>query len=90
MLFRVGVADQDSLRLQWDKSFENPPEEYVMKVHVFEATDFPCASNVVLKKTATDNDCYLVTIQIVYRIFCLDDVLKYVGSPEDAVRQANQ
>ena len=95
MFLQVGVADedQDSLRfLWWDKSSEDPPDEYVMKVHVFGATDSPCAANWVLKKTATDNACDFdpVTVETVLHSFYVDDVLKSVGSPADAIRLANQ
>ncbi|KAK3726813.1 hypothetical protein QZH41_019603 [Actinostola sp. cb2023] len=54
---RVRDKDQDSLRfLWWGENTEEPPDEYVMTVHIFGAADSPCSANSMLKKTADDNE----------------------------------
>ena len=54
---KVQVEDQHSQRfLWWTKDKDDPPEEYVMTVHIFGATDSPCAANSALLKTADDNE----------------------------------
>ncbi|XP_048587898.1 uncharacterized protein LOC125571976 [Nematostella vectensis] len=95
MFLQVGVReeDQDSLRfLWWDKSSDDPPEEYAMNVHVFGATDSPCAANWTLKKTTTDNagDFGDTTIETVLHNFYVDDVLKSVDTSASAVTLANE
>ena len=54
---KVREQDQDSLRfLWWDGGTDEHPDEYVMTVHIFGATDSPCAANSMLKRTADDNE----------------------------------
>lgn len=53
---KVRPEDQDSLRfLWWIESVDEPPDEYVMSVHVFVATDSPCTAISILRKIADDN-----------------------------------
>ena len=90
---KVPPEDQDSLRfLWWQNDTEEPPEEYVMTVHIFGATDSPCAVNSALKKTAEDNEggFDLETTKTVKNNFYVDDLLKSLNSTEEAVRQANE
>ena len=53
---KVGPEDQDAFRfLWWSSDAGKPPDEYIMTVHVFGATDSPCCANYSLKRTAEDN-----------------------------------
>jgi hypothetical protein len=53
---KVSPEDQDAFRfLWWSGSLDKPPDEYVMTVHVFGATDSPSCANYCLKWTAEDN-----------------------------------
>jgi hypothetical protein len=63
-----------------------------MTVHIFGATDSPCAANSALKKTAEYNDggFDLETTKTVKNNFYVDDLLKSLNSTEEAVRQANE
>lgn len=54
---KVREQDQDSLRfLWWDGSTDEHPQEYAMTVHIFGTTDSPCTANLMLKRTADDNE----------------------------------
>jgi hypothetical protein len=63
-----------------------------MTVHIFGATDSPCAANSALKKTAEDNEggFDLETTKTVKNNFYVDDLLKSLNSTEEAVRQAKE
>ncbi|KAK3727751.1 hypothetical protein QZH41_005215 [Actinostola sp. cb2023] len=90
---RVRDKDQDSLRfLWWGENTEEPPDEYVMTVHIFGAADSPCSANSMLKKTADDNekDFDPVTVETVRHNFYVDDVLKSVPTASAATRLAEQ
>ena len=81
MLHQVKVApeDQDALRfIWWSSDTDKPPDEYVMTVHVFGATDSPYCANYSLKRTAEDNrDKYdPIVIDAVLRHFYVDDMLR--------------
>ena len=53
---RVRKEDQDSLRfLWWTNSYDEPPDVYVMQVHVFGAASSPCVANSSLQRVADDN-----------------------------------
>ena len=95
MFHQVGVCeeDQDSLRfLWWSGDANEPPEEYVMTVHIFGARDSPCVANATLKKTADDNhDAFdPSTVSTVKNNFYVDDVLKSLPDAETATRMADQ
>ena len=90
---KVPPEDQDSMRfLWWKNDTEEPPQEYVMSVHIFGATDSPCAANSALKKTAEEKEggFDLETTKTVKNNFYVDDLLKSLNSTEEAVRQAKE
>ena len=63
---KVREQDQDSLRfLWWNGSTDDTPGEYVMTVHILEATDSFCIANPMLKKTVDDNENHfdLITLK---------------------------
>ena len=89
----VKTEDEDSFRfLWWSGSVDDPPEEYVMTVHIFGATDSPCSANSTLKRTAEDNakDFDPLTIKTLKRNFYVDDLLKSEPSPKVAIRLSFQ
>ncbi|KAK3738190.1 hypothetical protein QZH41_003086 [Actinostola sp. cb2023] len=90
---KVRREDQDSLRfLWWSDSIHEPPDEYTMNVHVFGATDSPCAANSTLRKTADDNSEAFDsdTVNTVKNNFYVDDVLKSLPNSESAISMARQ
>ncbi|KAK3747005.1 hypothetical protein QZH41_011961, partial [Actinostola sp. cb2023] len=89
---KVSPEDQDAFRfLWWSGSLDEPPDDYVMTVHVFGATDSPCCSNYSLKRTAEDNrDKYdAIAIDTVLRHFYVDDMLRAVKNEEIAIQLAD-
>ena len=90
---KVRKEDQDSLRfLWWPKSMTDSPEECVMTVHIFGATDSPCAANFTLRRSADDNAKAFdpAAVETVKRNFYVDDLLKSVGTPTEAIALADQ
>ena len=58
MFHQIGVCeeDQDSLRfLWWPNTYEDPPDVYVMQVHIFGAASSPCVANSTLWRVADNN-----------------------------------
>ena len=89
---RVAPEDQDAFRfLWWSSDADKPPDEYVITVHVFGATDSPCFANYSLKRTAEDNrDKYdPIVIDTVLRHFYVDDMLRALKNEEIAIQVAN-
>ena len=61
---KVQEQDQDSLQLLWwNGSTDDPPEEYVMIVHIFKAAESACAAN--------SNECQRDLQMITRRILIL-------------------
>ena len=51
---RVREEDQDSLRfLWWTNGYDNPPDTYVMQVHIFGAASSPCIANSTFRRVVT-------------------------------------
>ena len=85
---KVRPEDQDLLRfLWWREGIDETPQEYAMTVHIFGAADSPCSANSALLRTADDNEGNFdpVTIDTLRHIFCVDDLLKSVPTPESAI-----
>ena len=52
----VREKDQDSLRsLWWTNTYKDPPDVYVMQVHIFGAVFSPCVVISTLRRLADDN-----------------------------------
>ena len=95
MFYQVKVRpeDQASLRfLWWSGSTDEAPQEYAMTVHIFGAADSPCSANSVLLRTADDNEGSFgpVTTDTFRHNFYVDDLLKSVPTPEDAITLMEQ
>lgn len=77
---RVREKDQDSLRsLWWTNTYEDPPDVYVMQVHIFGAASSPCVAKSTLRRVADDNadDFNSSVIAAVKGNFCVDDAPPY-------------
>ena len=88
---KVSPDDQDTLRfLWWSGSLNEPPDEYVVTVHVFGATDSPCCANHCLQKTAEDNKSNYdaLVVDTVRRHFYVDDMLRAFKNEEIAIQVA--
>ena len=94
MFYQVAVPedDRDKMFLWWPGGDTlSPPEEFRMKVHCFGANSSPSCANFALRKCAEDNADQFdpVVIRTVFDNFYVDDCLKSVETPEDAVELAN-
>ncbi|XP_071497310.1 uncharacterized protein [Diadema antillarum] len=94
--FFVAEEDRDMLRFLWweDGNPQNEVIEYRMKVHLFGAASSPGCANFGLKKAADDGEEEFGTDAANYirKEFYVDDGLKSVPTPEEAVKllQASQ
>ena len=63
-----------------------------MTVHIFGAVDSPCSANFILLRTADDNEGSFdpVTTDTLRQNFYVDDLLKSVPTPEDAITLMDQ
>ena len=85
--------DQDSLRfLWWSGSTDEVPQECAMTVHIFGARDSPCSANSILLRTADDNEESFdpSTIDTIRHNVYVDDLLKTVPTPENAITLMEQ
>ena len=87
---RVSPEHQDYLRFLWwkDGDYEQVVEEYRMLVHLFGATSSPSCAGFCLQKVASDFEGSFdpSTIETVRKNFYVDDCLKSVPSPVEAIR----
>ena len=89
---RVPKEDQDALRfLWWSDNYTEPPDVYLMEVHIFGATSSPCVANSVLRRTACDNakGSSPEVPAIVERNFYVDDALPSFSDEDSAVKAAS-
>ncbi|XP_022784666.1 LOW QUALITY PROTEIN: uncharacterized protein LOC111325175 [Stylophora pistillata] len=89
---RVRKQDQDALRsLWWTDDYGQPPDVYVMEVHIFGATSSPCVANSVLRRRAADNAkrCEKGVTAIVEKNFYVDDALPSFKDENLAARAAS-
>lgn len=86
---RVSPEQRDYLRFLWwkDGDYEQVMEEYQMLVHVFGATSSPICAGFCLQKAASDFEGSFdsSTIETIRKNFCVDDCLRSVPSPKEAI-----
>ena len=90
---RVPERDQQALRfLWWTHGYDNPPDVYAMRVHIFGATSSPCVVNSTLRRTADDNsdDFTDEAVAAVKRNFYVDDGLPSSSDAVSAASLANE
>ena len=87
---RVSLEQRDYLRFLWwkDSEYEQVMEEYQMLVHLFGATSSPSCTGFCLGKAASDfeGSFGLSTIETIRKNFYLEDCLKSVPSPPEAIQ----
>jgi len=85
----VDPQDIDALRFLWwpDDDVNKEPVDMQMLVHLFGATSSPSCANYSLRKTAEDNkqDFKPETSETIKRNFYVDDMLKSVKTPGEAI-----
>jgi hypothetical protein len=90
---RVPEQDQQALRfLWWTNGYDNPPDVYVMQVHIFGATSSPCIVNSTLRRTADDNskDFTAEAVKAVKTNFYVDDGLPSTNGSASAISLAKE
>ena len=88
---RVREEDQDSLRfLWWPNTYEDQPDVYVMKVHIFGAASSSCFANSTLRRVADDNadDFSPGVIAAIKGNFYVDDALPSENDDQSAIHLA--
>ena len=87
--FLVNKKDRDLLRFLWfeEGNIEARPMEYRMKVHIFGAASSPGCANFAFKQAAGDGEAEFgsETAEFVRRDFYVDDGLKSMKNPEEAI-----
>ena len=86
---RVREEDRDSLRfLWWTNSYEDPPDVYVIQVHIFGAASSPCVANSTLRRVADDNaeDFSSSAIGATKGNFYVDDALPSENDEQSAIQ----
>ena len=83
------MAHRNFLRFLWweNGDSEARPTEYRMNVHLFGALSSPGCANFGLKRIASDNEAKYgsTVVRFVHRNFYVDDGLKSVSSPSEAI-----
>nr|XP_039247913.1 uncharacterized protein LOC120325816 [Styela clava] len=96
MFHRIKVSpdDTDAQRFLWwkDHNLDSVPIDFKMLSHNFGNTSSPFVATFALHKVATDNlsNADEMTVRTVMRNFYVDDGLKSVDDPSDAVRLIKQ
>ena len=91
---RVPKDQRNLLRFVWwpDGDLSKSLVDYQMCVHLFGGTHSPSTANYALRKTAKDNVSKFgkAAADTLIKNFYVDDMLKSVGTPEEAVQLLNQ
>ncbi|XP_062610192.1 uncharacterized protein LOC134271972 [Saccostrea cucullata] len=87
--FKVNVEHRNYLRFLWwdDGNFNKDPTTYRMTVHLFGAVSSPGCANFGLRQAATDGELQFGSDvgNFIKRDFYVDDGLKSVATPEEAI-----
>ena len=91
---RVSPEHRDYLRFLWWRNgdYEQVLEEYQMLVHLFGATSSPSCAGFCLRKTASNFEGSFdpATIETIRKNFYVDDCLKSVPTPQEAIKSTKE
>ena len=93
MFLQVQVPEQDRscLRLLWRPRTNEPVQIYEYQRHVFGAKSSPTCANYALKRVGLDNEKeYPIAAKAIQNNFYMDDIIKSVQTPEEAIEVFNQ
>ena len=93
MFLQVQVPAQDTscLRILWRSWTNEPVQIYEYQRHVFGAKSSPTCANYALKRVGLDNEeMYPIAAKAVQNNFYMDDFIKSVETPEEAIEVFNQ
>ena len=93
MFIQVQIPEQDRscLRLFWRPRANEPVQIYDYQRHMFGAKSSPTCANYALKRVGLENEEeYPKATKALQNIFYMDDFLKSVDSPEEAIQVFSQ
>ena len=93
MFLQVQVPEQDRscLRFLWRQRTNEPVQIYEYQRHVFGAKSSPTCANYALKRVGLDNEeMYPIAAKAIQNNFYMDDFIKSVENPEEAIEVFNQ
>ena len=93
MFLQVQVPEQDRscLRFLWRPRTNEPVQIYEYQRHVFGAKSSPTCANYALKRVGLDNEKeYPISAKAIQNNFYMDDFIKSVETPEEAIEVFNQ
>ena len=93
MFLQVQVPEQDRscLRFLWRPRTNEPVHIYKYQRHVFRAKSFPTCANYAFKRVGLDNEKeYPIAAKAIQNNFYMDDFIKSVETPEEAIEVFNQ
>ena len=93
MFLQVQVPEQDRscLRFLWRPRTNEPVQIYEYQRHVFGAKSSPTCANYALKRVGLDNEKeYPIAAKAIQNNFYMDDFIKSVETPEEAIQVFNQ
>ena len=92
MFLQVQVPEQDRscLRFLWRPRTNEPVQIYEYQRHVFGAKSSPTCANNALKRVGLDNEeMYPIAAKAIQNNFYMDDLIKSVETPEEAIEVFN-
>ena len=93
MFLQVQVPERDKscLRFLWRPTMNEPVQIYEYQRHVFGAKSSPTCANYALKRVAIDNeDEFPIAAKTIQNNFYMDDFIKSVETPEEAIKVFKQ
>ena len=93
MFLQVQVPEQDRncLRFLWRPRTNEPVQIYKYQRHVFGAKSSPTCANYALQRVGLDNEKeYPIAAKAIQNNFYMDDFIKSVETPEEAIKVFNQ
>ena len=93
MFLQVQVPEQDRscLRFLWRPRTNEPVQIYENQRHVFGAKSSPTCANPALKRVGLDNEeKYPIAAKAIRNNFYMDDFIKSIETPEEAIEVLNQ
>ena len=93
MFLQVQVPEQDRscLRFLWRPRTNEPVQIYEYQRHVFRAKSSQTCANYALKRVGLDNEKeYPIAAKAIQNNFYMDDFIKSVQTPEEAIEVFNQ
>ena len=88
---QVPERDKSCLRFLWRPTRNEPVQIYEYQRHVFGAKSSPTCANYALKRVAIDNeDEFPIAAKTIQNNFYMDDFIKSVETPEEAIKVFKQ